>query len=414
MFRKLALGVVVLTLVAGIFVLGAEKALLGEMVSTPLACAAITGDSLEFAQNPAEEIAWSGRLASARYGLIPLGNSKDPGITIVEYAQPGGPPLLLLDADNDQVLDNNSWQVPEVRNGVRAYTWFVTVTVKYGEDPVIRLPYAISVYGEYSYKLGCYMYFYGGYSHRRGLVTIDGQKYALAVASMGSSGRYDKLETLVVAVDLDRDGELNSLPYSHEVFGPGAPIVFPTGTYSIIWASADGQEIHLQRDGEGAIRPIIARGEPIPSFESRGLNGELISVPSDDGKTTVLLFVHHLTVSDDPRHPEPALISGERVEDVRAALRGRDVELVVITEEEPADDLHFGGLGVVPHVVFDPAVNELYRRAVGVFVVDQQGIIVAMDETWWTWVEYAGHPKGDYQELRALEIREVVDALVLD
>lgn len=271
MFRRVAgvaMAAAVLAVACSAALLGAEIALLGEMVPWPMQCAAITGDCLDLlAEGPVEGFAWSGGLEPVRHGLLRLGNAADPGVALVEYRQPCGPPLLLVDADNDESFDNDSWLLPDVRSGPRAYTWFITVTVEYGEaGTACRLPYRVSVYGEYSYESRAYANHYGGYSHRRGLVTIDGRRYVMATASLGSTGRYDDPRNLVTALDLDRNGKLDTLPYSHEVFGPGEPVVLPSGTYSIVWASPDGQQLHLERQGEGAPRPVIARGEPAPSF----------------------------------------------------------------------------------------------------------------------------------------------------
>jgi hypothetical protein len=419
MFRAVAAVIAgILAVSCGVLASEVEVALLGEMVPWPMQCAGITGDSLDLlSEGPMEEIAWSGGVEPVRYGLLPLGKGSDPGVTLVAYAQPGGPPLLLLDEDNNEDLDDDSWLLPDERNGPRAYTWFTTVSVEYEKaGTVSRLPYRISVYGEYSYESEAYAYYYGGYSHRRGLVTIDGEMYVMAVASLGSTGRYDDLQSLVTAIDLDRDGELDTLPYSHEVFGPGEPVVLPAGTYSIVRASPDGQEFHLQRQGEGAPRPIIARREPVPSFEARTIEGENISVPTRDGRITVLVFVRHVTASDCDTCSAPSLLSRERVDDVRAALHGLDEEvaLVVVVEESPPDDFRFeDGFRIPVHVVYDPAINELYRRSVGAFVIDMDGVVVAMDETWIVAPDFLGRPKGAYQELRGFDIRDAVDALLL-
>ena len=126
MFRRLvglAVAAVVLAVASSASTSDIEVALLGEMIPWPMQCAGITGDSLDLlAEGPLEELAWSGGVEPVRYALPPLGNDADPGVTLVEYAQPGGPPLLLLDADNDENLDNDSWLLPDVRNGPRAYT----------------------------------------------------------------------------------------------------------------------------------------------------------------------------------------------------------------------------------------------------------------------------------------------------
>jgi len=393
-----------------------ETAFLGEMVPWPMQCAAITGASLDLTDTAYEEVRWVGGVEPVRFGLLPLGRGADPGITLVEYAQPGGPPLLLLDANNNEWLDDDVWRPPDERNGPRSYTWFVTPTPEYqeGGDP-LRVPYRISVYAEYSYELQSYEYHYGGYSHRRGIVTIEGECYPIAVASMGSTGCYDDLDSLVIAVDLDRDGALNTLPYSHEAFGPGEPIVLPVGTYAMVWASPDGQRFHLRREGDGAARPIIARGQPAPPSTFTTIDGERITIPADGQRITVMLFIQRIATSDRGGCSSSSLLSRERVDDVRAALQGlaEDVVLVVVVEEPPPDGFRFeDGVRVPAHVVCDPATNELYRRSVGAFVIDTTGTIVAMDETWIMTPDSFGRPRGAYRALRGFEIRDTVDVLL--
>ena len=99
----------------------------------------------------------------------------------------------------------------------------------------------------------------------------------------------------------------------------------------------------------------------------------------------------------------------------RAALQGLEDEitLVVVVEESPPDGFNFeNGLRIPVHAICDRAINELYRRSVGAFVIDADGTIFAMDETWIVYPDPFGRPKGDYRELRGPEIREVVDSLL--
>ena len=419
MFGGIGRGAIVACVLAAVCVVAArgdEVALLGEMVPWPMQCAAITGDSLELRDTAVEEVRWIGGVEPVRFGLLRLGRGADPGVTLVEYAQPGGPPLLVFDADNNELLDDDVWRSPDERNGPRNYTWFATLTLEYEEGgDVVRLPYRISVYAEYSYKLQSYEYHYGGYSHRRGIAMIEGECYPIAVENMGSTGCYDDLSSLVIAVDLDRDGGLDTLPYSHEVFGPGEPVVLPIGTYAIVWASPGGQEFQLRREDDGAVRPIIARGESAPLFEATTMNGDRITVPLRDGRITVMLFIRRILSPDCRECSSPSLLSWKRVDDVRAALHGlaEEVALVVVVEEPLPDDFSSqDGLRIPAYVVCDPVINELYRRSVGAFVIEANGMIAAMDETWILTPDPFGRPKGAYQELRGFEIRDAVDALL--
>jgi len=138
-------------------------------------------------------------------------------------------------------------------------------------------------------------------------------------------------------------------------------------------------------------------------------------VPGNDGRITVLVFVRDVMAPDCDMRSAPSLLSRERVDDIRSALNGleRDVTRVVVVKDPVAHGFRFNDEVSVPvHVVCDPTVNDLYRRSVGAFVIDADGTIVAMDETWGVTPDFFGRPKGAYRELRAFEIRDAVDCLL--
>lgn len=406
------LALMLLSALSAISCLADDVAWLGELVPWPMFSAGITGRSLELSESPDEAIVWEGKHAESRFGTLLLGSGADQGITCVLLEGGETPPLLLLDANNDENLDNDVWLFYSERNGSRWYTWHATVTVEYEDDGQIsRVPYRIAFVAKYDYAADAYECIYGGFSHRRGLVSLEGETYAIAVASMLSTGTYSDVSTLVVSIDLDRDGYIDTLPYSHEAFGPGEPLQLPTGEYRVVWASDDGLELHLKRAGEPEPRPAIARGKPAPRFEAHSVLGASVSIPSLEGGACVLLF---LSLSDNGScsscSGEAAEVDLDRLDSIYSALFGllEEVSLVVVVDSDVEGNT--AAQYEKAHIVYDPAVNRLYRRSVGVFVIDQAGMIVAMDETWFTWE--CDLPNARYEALRTGELGDAVRGLL--
>jgi hypothetical protein len=277
---------------------GTEVAWLGELVPLPMLAIGFAAKSVILAETPQESIILGEMPARARFGLLPIGSGLDPGISFALLEDDGTPPLLRLDSNNDEDLSNDPWLSYSEQEGPRKYMWFLTITPEYETNGIVsRVPYHIVFVAEYAYDTGDYECYYAGFSYRSGLVNIDGITYAIAVSSLVSTGLYSDPSTLVVAVDLDQDGFIDTLPYSHEVFGPGEPIDFPTGRYRISWASDDGRTLHLEREGEAEPRPVIARGKPAPAFGALTIRGEGISIPSGSNEVTVLLFLSSTSVN---------------------------------------------------------------------------------------------------------------------
>ena len=415
MYRLLVVAATGLGLLAliSISVWGTEIGLLGEMIPWPMMCAGITGETLELAEKPGEAVSCPDCLGPLKFGLLELGDGSDPGVSCAVLEPPNAPPLLRLDLNNNKNLSDDPWLELDEQVGPRSYHWFATVTVRFAsENGVVTLvPYHLTVFAQYSYESAAYDWMYGGFCQRKGVISIEGVSYAIAVASLTTTGAYGDLSNLVVAIDVDRDGTLDTLPYSHEVFAPMAPLALPTGTYRVAWMSNDGLAIHLEREGGPVARPTIARGEQAPGFSATGLAGETVSVPGESPAITVLLFVLELDSAagcttcsgGNPR------TRAEQILQVISDL-GEDVRLIVVAGSQATH-----GLAEPPesrvqvHVLYDPAINDLYRRTFGAFVIDQSDTIVAMDEAWST--VKCGRPQGAYAELTPLDIRWAIDRL---
>jgi hypothetical protein len=144
------------------------------------------------------------------YGLIPLGNGSDPGISIAVWL--GDEIRIVVDTDNDEDLADEPSLYTRERIMARAFTWYVTVSLEYETEGVMtRAQYALTVTGSYSHVTGTYEFLYGGFCHRRGAVDIDGMVVPIAITSQISTGLYDDLSSLLVSVDTDGDGTLDTL-----------------------------------------------------------------------------------------------------------------------------------------------------------------------------------------------------------
>ena len=397
---------------------GVEVASLGELVPWPMLSAGITGVALELTSRPTESVVVGELADSARFGLLRLGTGPDPGVTIAIVEDGDRAPLLLLDADNNEDLTNNEWVPVGEKAGARSFTWFATVFVEYNSDEGrSRVPYHIAVSARFSYALNGYAYNYGGFCHRRGVASLSGELYLVAVTSMSSDAVYSELSHLIVAVDVDRDGTLDTLPSSHENFGPGEALETPSGRYQIVWMSEDGQQLHLVRIDDGSSRPRIARGEEAPRFETTSLAGDHVVMPSDSKKVSVLLLVEGPDVdSECASCASPGVAAGAsaRIQDVYNHISDllEEVSLYVVFESDPGLEPELDIPPAAPiHLIWDPAINRLYRRSGGAFVVDRSGYIVAMDEAWVTMLGRS-RPRGGIDVLRSFDIRMAVLGLL--
>lgn len=389
---------------------------LNELVPWPMMCAAITGSSLDLVQTPGVAVSCTDCSGPVRYGVLALGDGTDAGASCAVLESPGTRPFIRIDTDNDHDLSDNPWLPCEMQVGARAYQWRVTVMVRFTSGGVVtRVPYRVGVYAEYSYETGKYDWYYAGYCYRQGSTSIEGSSYAVGVLNMTTTGTYGDLSKLLVAIDIDRDGVLDTLPGSPEVFGPGELLTLPTGTYRVSSVSNDGLTIQLDREGDPVPRPIIARGEPAPAFSTTDLDGNKLSVPDGSSWATVLVLVPQLGSSTQTgacttcSGKDPSLRPGQILNAI-SGLR-KKVTLVVVSGAPVTAGLALrGNSSVDVRVVYDPAINTLYRRLAGAFVIDRDGTIVAMDEFWST--IRCGEPFSGYTELRGFDIRGALVALL--
>lgn len=402
---------------------GTGTAYLGEMVPWPMPASPIGGATFELRDSALEQIVWNDPISSnALFGLLPIGTGDDPGITIAVVQASQGPPLLIVDTDNDESLDDEVWLDNAVIHGVRKYGWLVTVLAEYGPSgnstQTTFAPYRISLYAQHLYQLDAMQFFYAGFCHLRGVLQVGEDLHLIAITSLTSDARYSSVQELTVAVDVDLDGVLDATPYSHEVFNPGMPLVLPSGEYVVSRVSESGQLLELERIGPPADIPQrIARGLDAPRFVSSTLSGDAVNLEDfpTSAEATILLFLRlpSSCSSCGDATAAPAIAWFEEVYDFNNDLGTKVRLLVVISSETTPDASGFNtnwGTTLVDFI-WDPAINEQYRRQTGLFVLDKDGRIVAMDEVWGTVKDSI--PYYSIETLSGAAVRYVIE-MILD
>lgn len=391
----------------------AQTAVLDELVPWPLLSAGVWVETLPLTDKPAESISGSRKWTSTgvdavRFGLVPIGTSQDPGVSFVFLQD--ATPQIVVDVDNDEDLANDGIVATREQIDSRSYTWFVTVVGEFKDGgSIVRFPLRISIIALYSYDSDDYVVGYSAFCQRRGVLELDGASVPIAVTSLRTDGTYD-VSQLVVAVDGDSDGRIDSLPGSPEAFGPGEDIQIGAMRYRATSVSAWGETLSVEPVGPAPARPRIAKGEPAPVFSTVSLAGQRLNLSMFEGQVVVLYFLPSLSAGDCAAcaADNPYV---ERLTSIHAAVRSLDgvVVIAVVPSETTADKLSaLPSTGI--HTVADPALASLYRRTYGAIVVAPDGTIAAMDEAWATF--RCGRPHGEFDELRSAEVSIVAQHLL--
>jgi len=385
---------------------------LGEVVPWPLMPAGMRVISLDLGSSPLEELTgmarWIDDSEDIAFGLLPVGDGSDPGVTFLAIL--AEEPRLIVDTDNDESLgDEQGFLIPEPINA-RSYSWYFSVWPEYEGGQKVEYPVCVSAY--YSYSEAAHAWGYSGFCQRRGLLDLQGQVYEAAITSLQSSGVYSDVAEIVIAIDSNRDGEINDLPGSCEVFGPGEPIQAQGQSFEIEHISADGRRIMFVPADSVAPRSLIARGERAPEFTATSTLGEEISFPMAGRDAAVIVFVPQISApSCDPcAAPHPPTGEARLLAIVEAMSSfEEDVPVLVVTPtcSEPLSPA-ITKLDVT--ILCDRSIAELYRRVDGLLIVDSAGVIVAMDEAWRKHI--GPRPAGSIDQLLLHEIEAVVAQLL--
>ncbi len=390
-----------------------ETVVLNEMIPWPLLSAGIAVETVLLTDEPVEPLAgwreWASNSAyQIRFGLMPIGTSEDPGISFA-FLQ-GATPQIVVDADNNENLVDNDIVTSREQIDSRSYTWFVTVVGEYQNgDSVVRSQLHINITALYSYELDDYIVGYSGFCQRRGILKLEGISVPIAITSLLSNGTYD-VSHLVVAVDGDFDGRIDSLPGSHEVFGPGEDVQIGTTRYRITSVSAWGETLSLEEIGSAPARPRIARGELAPAFSTISISGERLDLSMFKGQAVVLYFLPTLAggacdTCVTNKHFLKRLVS---IYNVLRSLRSVTM-IAVVPGKVAREELNtLPSTGI--YYVVDPALTSLYRRTYGLIIIAPDGTIAAMDEAWAAF--RCIRPHGEFDELRVDEIEAVVQRLL--
>jgi hypothetical protein len=418
MSRTIALFLFLMTL-APLVVLAQDSGLLGEVVPWPILSADISMHPLPLYDQPLEKrVALppvAPNSAEYSYGILRLGSGPDPGITVVisQHEEP----WIIVDVNNDEDLANDNLVGNRESIDARTYRWQVTVNVEYNEKGTVsRLPYHILILASFSYATEEYEYWYSCFCHRRGLVDLGGTLYPIAITDLSSTAKYDDLSNIFVAIDTDGDGELDMRPESHEVYRPKEPfrVQVQDVVYAITSVSEDGRRMTLERIGNAEPRPIIGPGHTAPDFDATTLDGQDIRLSDFRGKVVVLVFCPILKTSSCPMCDTISSPTSSRLSDIRdsVSLFGDSaVMITVYAGSKPVDFDDMTGPRLQTEIaLWDPQIAEIYRRSNGLFIIDQDGVIAGMDETWYT--IWCGVPRGGRHYLTPPEINDILTNLL--
>ncbi len=397
--------------------------LLGELVGRPMLSASFELHYFSLTEEPREELTGLPPTVKGRnysFGEIKLGSGPDRIITAVFLHNED--PRLWLDRNNNEDLSDDGDGNWDYQPGRQKFEWTEPLQVEYRvEGRVISSSYQIKVYGEYDpVDKRVEQFNYGVDCQRRGLLDLEDGLYPIALTDLNSDGRYDDLENLVLSVDTDRDGKLDTKFASHEVYHPQEPFRFQVGTteYRMESVSPDGSKIKVAKVGREPPRPILEPGEPAPGFESETLTGESISLSDYRGKIVLLIFWSptYDYLESTCRQDGGNVLERIRFLDEDFGDGDEDVALIgIATGDEQPKKEEIKPEEVDFPIVWDPEIVDLYRWLQGfraadrLFVIGKDGTIKAMDQLW---VKYVNNrPVVEYDRLDPLTVSRIVDAL---
>ncbi|HCL90210.1 MAG TPA: hypothetical protein DHW70_02630 [Candidatus Atribacteria bacterium] len=383
---------------------------LGEMRPWPMLCAGVPILPLDLSDSPLETLVGPVCAGECSYALIPVGNGNDPGISVVIWNEEN--PRILVDTNNNEDLGDESGVYAREQIFLHAFTWSFNVDVEYEvKGTVHTVPYHLSIIADYSYETEKYRFLAGGFCQRRGGIELSGSFVPIAITDLSSTARYNDVSQLVVAIDTDGDGKLDTLPGSHEVYKPGGPLQVGDVLYEITYVSVDGRTIALKEAGAAIPRAILKPGRQVPDFATVAIGGSSFWLSDFLGKVVILLFQPRVNENGCVNCPSTGY---DRLTAISKGLEefGNEVVIIVVaTEKKPVQEqwlAYIEGSNILG--VWDPAVTELYHSKSGLLIVDQHGVIKAMDEAWFTYKQ--GRPKGYYYRLNEIEICDIVGNLV--
>lgn len=412
MRRALVVTAVIVSLV-GVGSVADSVGLLSELVPWPMMVSAVPMAEVRLTAAPQEEITGLPVASGLRYGLLSLGNGPDAGVALALATEPT--PRCWVDQDSDGDLSDEVEQLPTMQIMRYTYGWYVDVAVKYTiGEATVRVMHRVSLLADRQLGSSGYSLLYGGFCYRSGLLDLNGTPIPVALGTLRNDARYDDLASLLIAVDTDGDGTIDMLPGSVDVYEPGGEFQVGATLYAVTSVSPDGRRVTVQETGTGARRPAIAPGEPAPDFGMTTVSGQSLRLSDLRGRPVVLLLTWWPEgapcTTCGAAQQEPVRLSLLR--DIVARYGDRVAVVVVATNSTPlAASLLQLSPGTI-HCAQDHAVGEIYRRVDGLFVLDENGIIVDMDVPWSTM--QGGHPVGSLDVLSDAELEDHLSRLLAE
>ena len=360
---------------------------------------------------------WLPPEARRYFGSLVVGSGGGTGIFFIVAQDSGGDLELAVDQNGDSAVSEDELLCCENRIpiGPRSYSWLFTAAVEYVEGgTAVESAMQFQFSAVYSHVIDDYRFFYGPFCQKTGELVLGAETRKISITTVATDATYDQLANLMVAVDTDGDGRLNTLPSSHEVYGGWEPLQVGSRAFVITSVSEDGQSLRLNEVSPGRLRVPIERGREAPVFSSTTLAGDLLVLEQLRGSVALLLFFPRLVNPDCESCYEIASeILYERFTAILDGVApfGNSVQVVIILEKEPSS-VALMDLPQAPnlHYVHDLDINTLYRRTYSALVIDQMGIVRALDEAW---VSYACPiPRASLDELHGGEIAAIVKRLL--
>jgi hypothetical protein len=214
-------------------------------------------------------------------------------------------------------------------------------------------------------------------------------------------------------VDTNGDGEIDMLPGSTDVYGPGEKLQIGQTLYVIESVSPDGRRIVVEEAGIAAPRPVIAPGELAPEFVLMTEAGVTVRLSDFRGRPVVLLLAQLREAPECTTcgRIEQDLPRVSLAEELSRSYGDRIAVLIVITNDQALglDSLSLDCPSVL--LAHDPAVAVLYRRPEGLFILDGAGVIADMDVAWST-IRCGRGPEGAMDLLSYSDVLEALDKLL--
>ncbi|MGC9529057.1 MAG: peroxiredoxin family protein [Candidatus Bipolaricaulaceae bacterium] len=347
--------------------------LLGDMVQGPLLGAAYR--QVPMSRAPGEELTAVPCVDDLLYAGLELGAGVDRTVTVA--VRPGDPPLLWLDANNNEDMLDDRGPLPPEPLWPGVFRWKVEVRVEYQVDGERYLqPYYLVLLGEESDEGWSLHYSSGGL--RKGLLEVEGGLYQVYLGDADHDGRYDDVDQLVAYVDVNQDGRIAWQNEVYEVFTPpGSPIQIGQKVYAVAEASADGRRVELIQVGRAATPPVLLPGHRAPDFTAQGADGSQVSLSALRGQVVVLLFLKFEACRSCPLCGNQLCQRALQVQQVLEGMQGVAVVGVSQDRHSPDPDM-LAELGIRFPVVWGEQLDELYRWST-LLILDQQGVIRAGD-----------------------------------